>query len=340
MSDSKIEGQDSGFTLLEILIAVTLLAFITLAVVNITDNAFITKDRTTEINKNNLQIETAMSRFEWDFSQIYSPMYFSTPMQAATNQFSDGSNAGGNTLNNENATPDAAAAAAAAQPNMALQAYYQALMQRFERNEHFITVSKEGLPIPRFYAPEKNTFEFFVSSNRRKMENTRESHFAWVRYGLGDPVVNPNKEVNPNLPQSLKTLVRYYRADDPYDDKRINPQDENIKSAVLLENVESLEFQYWDYQRKKWETSLTSIQNGETIIRGVKMTVAWYDSQGLKRVSSRIFRNLWPMVVFADPQTTAGGTNAGTPTGGTNGTAGAQGGTAGNNSVDDVEEGE
>jgi prepilin-type N-terminal cleavage/methylation domain-containing protein len=70
----------SGFTLLEILIAITLLAFITLGVVNITENAALTMERTGEINKNNLQAETAFSRFEWDFSQIYSPLYFSTIM--------------------------------------------------------------------------------------------------------------------------------------------------------------------------------------------------------------------------------------------------------------------
>jgi prepilin-type N-terminal cleavage/methylation domain-containing protein len=73
-------SNDRGFTLIEVLIAILLLSFITIGVVTITENAMNTKDRTTQLNEDNLQIETAMSRFEWDFSQIYSPLYFSTPM--------------------------------------------------------------------------------------------------------------------------------------------------------------------------------------------------------------------------------------------------------------------
>mgnify|MGYP003574905616 CR=1 FL=1 len=311
-----------GFTLLEILIAISILAFISVGVVTITENAFNTKDRTTEINKNNLQIETAMSRFEWDFSQIYSPLYFSTSMNLS---FASGNNdmngdgrddmTGQPVQNIQQVTPE-------------LQNYYQQLMTRFEQNQHFSGISKEGLPIPRFYFPEKNIFEFFTSSNRRKVENARQSFFAWVRYTLAEPVARPDTGVEKNaaIPSGLKSLVRYYTADDPYDDKRIDPNSSSttIKAAVLLENVESLEFQFWDYQRKRWETSLRNIQQGEGLIRGVKVIVAWYDSSGLKRTQTRIFRNHWPMVVpqevMAQPgmNNSTGGTNGGNNQGGGN----------------------
>jgi prepilin-type N-terminal cleavage/methylation domain-containing protein len=77
-------SNDRGFTLIEILIAITIMAFMTMGVVSITQNAADTMDRTTVLNKNNLQIETALSRFEWDFSQIYSPMYFSSVLNLAS----------------------------------------------------------------------------------------------------------------------------------------------------------------------------------------------------------------------------------------------------------------
>ncbi len=305
-----------GFTLIEILIAITLLAFITLGVVSVTENASLTMERTTEINKNNLQIETAMSRFEWDFSQIYSPLYFSTLMNTSQSE----------------------AVAARTQPNPALQEYYQQLSTRFQLNEHFNSISKEGLPVPRFYAPEKDVFEFFTSSNRRKLENTKQSHFAWVRYSLGEArEKDPGEEENPDIPKSLKTLVRYFAADDPYDDKRIDITDAaRVKGAVLLENVESLEFQYWDYARKKWETSLKTINQGENIIRGVKILLTWYDSRGQKRSISRIFRNHWPMVVPQDQGTTANGTTTGSAatTGSANGTStGSSSGSTGSTSA-------
>lgn len=335
-SSSTSVFNNRGFTLIEILIAITLLAFITLAVINVTENAFLTKDRTTELNKNNLQIETAMSRFEWDFSQIYSPLYFSTVMnlnQNNTNQFgNEGGNTNGIVDGNQAGAQTGAQAGnqAGAQGGInspMLQQYYEQLVTRFERNEHFSAVSKEGFPIPRFYSPDKSTLEFFTSSNRRKLENMKQSHFAWVRYALAPQQELPkdeNNEESPNIPKSLRSLVRYYTADDPYSDKRINIDDEErVKGAVLLRNVESLEFQFWDFNRRKWETNIKTVPGGENLLRGVRMIVIWYDSTGNKRTNSRIFRTHWPMVTPQDQPTTgiqsgatAGGNTAGNATGG------------------------
>ncbi|MCM2349104.1 MAG: prepilin-type N-terminal cleavage/methylation domain-containing protein [Bacteriovoracaceae bacterium] len=299
-------SNQAGFTLLEILIAITLLAFITLGVVDITENAALTMERTTEANTNNLQIETAMSRFEWDFSQIYSPLYFSTVMNPNQNV---------NAAGGSNAGMDSGAQQGSFSP--VLQQYYEQLVARFERNEHFSSVSREGFPVPRFYAPEKNVFEFFTTSNRRKLENTKQSHFAWVRYALAEQEALPEDEESPEIPKSLKSLVRYFSADDPYSDKRLNVDDENVKGAVLLRNVESLEFQYWDFNKRKWETSLKSIPGGENIIRGVRILITWYDSQGHKRSASRIFRTHWPMVTPQDqPQLTTPINNTGSATSG------------------------
>lgn len=323
MSDFKnLTLSQRGFTLIEILIAITIMAFMTMGVVSITQNSADTMERTTTLNKNNLQIETALSRFEWDFSQIYSPLYFSTVMNlGSADQFGNAGDPDGDGIdqNGKAITPTAI--------SPELQAYYQRLVQRFEQNLHFSAVSVEGLPIPRFYSPDKNHFEFFTSSNRRKIQNTRQSHFAWVRYSLGEAIQRPDEEKNPAIPQGLKTLVRYYQADDPYDDKRIEPENsQQVKGSVLLEDVESLEFLFWDSKARKWESNLKTIQGGENALRGVKLTVVWYDSTGFKRNVSRIYRNHWPMVVPVDttaaPQATAGasgGTSGGQSTGNNNG---------------------
>lgn len=310
--NSTSASNQAGFTLLEILIAIVLLAFITFGVVSITEDAINTKDRTTETNANNLQIETAMSRFEWDFSQIYSPLYFSSEMKFPGQNVNDMQNPGA--INPETGLPyQPTTQTAPVSPE--LQMYYEQLVQRFERNEHFMALSKEGLPIPRFYAPDKTTFEFFTTSNRRKLENQKQSHFAWVRYTLADQTQTEKEEQTPNLPKSLKSLVRYFTADDPYNEKRIDPNDEErVKGAVLLRNVENLEFQYWDLQRRKWETSLRAIPQGEKVIRGVRVLLTWYDSTGAKRTTTRIFRTHWPLVTPQDQPTTTlpqGGVNGG-----------------------------
>jgi prepilin-type N-terminal cleavage/methylation domain-containing protein len=308
-------SNNRGFTLIEILIAITILAFMTMGVVSITQNAADTMDRTTVLNKNNLQIETALSRFEWDFSQIYSPLYFSSVLNlGSADQFGNADDADGDGRNDNTGKPVPAATPISPQ----LQEYYQRLVQRFEQNQHFGSVSKEGLPIPKFYSPDKTIFEFFTSSNRRKMENIKQSNFGWVRYSLGEAIKRPDDEdKNENIPQGLKTLVRYFSADDPYGDKRIDPEDEeHVKGAVLLENVESLEFQFWNLTSRKWESNLRSVPGGENALRGVRLLVTWYDSTGYKRSVSRIYRNHWPMEVPQDTTATlppAGGTTGTVP---------------------------
>lgn len=304
-----------GFTLLEVLIAITLLGFITLGVVSVTDNAVITKERTSELNKNNLAIESALSRFDWDFSQIYSPLYFSTVMNMQSmNQNPAAVDANGD------GQPDDPSAAPPAQVNPQLQMYYEQIIERMQQNERFSALSKEGIQIPRFHSPEKNVFEFLTASNRRKTENVRQSSFAWVRYGLTEMSLDQQKDnedlpAGATIPKSLKNLTRWFDPSDPWGTKRIDI--ENMKGAVLLENVETLEFSFWDVQRKKWETSLRAIQNGESVIRGVKMFISWYDSQGIKRSAERVFRNHWPIMVIQDAP--AGGVPGQTPPGQTPG---------------------
>jgi prepilin-type N-terminal cleavage/methylation domain-containing protein len=291
-----------GFSLLEILIAITLLAFITLGVINVTDNAVSTMERTSEINKNNLQIETALSRLEWDFSQIYSPLYFSTSfnLNQMTNQTPN--NSGVNSVSPE------------------YMNYIENLKNRFEQNQNFSGISQEGLPIPRFVSSSKETFEFFTSSNRRKIENSKQSHFAWVRYTLvTQEDEQKNENTNEKIPQNLKSFVRYFYADDPYSPERIDPDSDKIKGAILLKNVESLEFQYWEPTKKRWEDNLRSINGGENLIRGLKILISWYDDSGNKRQIEKVFRTLWPLVSPNDQTTTQPNsnnvnTNTNTPT--------------------------
>lgn len=316
-----VSEKQKGFTLLEVLIAITILGIITIAVVSITDDSVNKIERTTELNKNNLAIESALSRFDWDFGQIYSPLYFSTVMNMQSlNQNPAAVDADGD------GQPDQQPAAP--QQNPQLQMYYEQIIERMQQNEHFSALSKEGLPIPRFYSPEKNIFEFLTASNRRKIENVRQSSFAWVRYGLTDMTSDQIKENEEDskiqIPKSLKNLTRWFDPSDPWGTKRIDL--EEVKGAVLLANVEVLEFSFWDFQKKKWESNLRTIQNGESVIRGVKVFISWYDSQGVKRSAERIFRNHWPMVVPQDTTTPVPGqTTTGTQTAG-NTTADTQGG--------------
>ena len=132
--------------------------------------------------------------------------------------------------------------------------------------------------------------------------------------------------------------MRYFSADNPYDDERINPENSNVKAAILLENVENLEFQFWNPNGRRWESSLRSVPGGEQSIRGVKLLITWYDSSGIKKSVTRIYRNHWPMEVPQDnmaapisqPGTATNGVNSGANSGMNSGATTPTGGSFGN----------
>jgi prepilin-type N-terminal cleavage/methylation domain-containing protein len=269
---------NSGFTLIEVMISIVLLSFVMFGVVSITDNTEQTKNRTLALNEDNLEIENLMQRLEWDFSQIYSPLYFSYKF----------------TLPKLPPGSDLTRAGLPSDP----------VFLHYENNEHFEGPSREGIPIPKFYSPDKASFEFFTTSNRRRLENTKQSHFAWVRYAVADDTETKNEEDEPLVPDNEKTvktgkaLVRYFSADNPYAKERINP--EKLKASIMLKNIESVEFSFWDPNRKVFESNLTTIPNGVHILRALKIVISWYDSKGFKREATRIFRPLWPNMILPE----------------------------------------
>jgi len=257
-----------------------------IGVVSITDNSRGAKERTAQVDQDNLAAEAAMARLEADFTQIWSPLYFT---QKFTGSLDPNTN-----------------------PAVVETVYL------YERHPRLRLPSKEGLPIPIFRSKEKTEFVFLTTANRRRLENQKQSQFMWVRYYLGEPPV-VDEAVAPRTgsaavsASATKALLRQVWADDPWSKEELDFED--TRSAVLLEKVEKVEFKFWNPQTKKWESSLTSMQDGELLQRGLQIALTWYDSQGHKRETVRSMRPLWPAVA---PQDTAvaGGANSGFPNGG------------------------
>ena len=271
---SSIFHSEQGLTLLEIMIAIVLLAFVMFGVVAITENSQNTKDRTVQTDRDNLQIETAMARLEWDFSQIWSPLYYSQKFA-------------GN-LDPQN------------NPGIEEVAYL------YENHPRYKMPSKEGLPIPRFQLRDKFDLIFFTSSNRRKLENQKQSDFMWVRYYLDD---HTTVAEGAGEEKTAKALLRQVFPDDPWSKEELDL--EKTRSAVLLENVDKLEFAFWNQQTKKWETNLQTMVDGESLFRGMQVTIEWKDSVGNERSTVRWLRPMWPRWVPQDPQPTGGAQGGG-----------------------------
>jgi type II secretory pathway component PulJ len=278
-----LSNQEKGMSLLEVMIAVTLLAFVMFGIIEVTDNSMAAKDRTVQLNKDNLMIENAISRIEWDFSQLYSPLFFSTRSQKILDP----------SLNQCNNCQD--------------------LFSYYDNNPRFKFPSQDGLPVPIFASREKTDFAFLTSAHRRKSAKAKQSYFSWVQYSLGDDNDKPQAADSANTAANTgKALVRRVMPDDIFDNDQIDW--ENIRPSVLLSDVESLEFTFWNPQTKKYENSLTSVPMGAHLLRGVQMKIAWYDSKGNKRETTRYFRPLWTFYDAQAAAATQANPQNGTPT--------------------------
>jgi hypothetical protein len=278
---------EKGLTLIEIMISIVLLAFVMLGVVAIIDNSQNAKDRTLLINNDNMQIEMAINRMEWDFAQIWSPLYFSQRFMGNL----DGAQIPG----------------------------IEEIKFLYEGHPRFSGPSQDGIPIPVFRLNGKDDLIFMTNSNRRRIENQKQSHFSWVRYFISDQRIMDGAGEG----RDTKALTRQIFSDDPWakEDFALD----STRSTSLLNDVTKLEFQFYNPGTRKWETNLRSIRDGESVIRGIKMLIVWNDSNGNEREMTRFFRPHYPPVTIMDPVPGAvGGAAGGAMQAGVQG--GAQGG--------------
>lgn len=260
---------ESGFTLLEVLISMSILSLMMIGVIQFTDSILEGSAKVISEDRSALQVETALSRLEWDFSQIYSPLYFS---QAQNPQF----------MSEQEGE------------------VYNRLARIYETNSRFAFLSYEGLPIPIFQKPDKSTLIFFTSSNRRKLANSKQSHYAWVKYSLLDSssVENPSSQLGSKSSESTSVLVRHYLSNDIY-----NPRDiewDDLKTQVLLRRIISLKFEFWNAATQKWTESLDVVKNGRHLIRGLKVNLKYLNLEDIEVETTRVFRPLFPDYVPED----------------------------------------
>ena len=79
---------NAGFTLVEVLIAITILSFISFSTYKMVDSNTDTKERVVKEDQVTIQGLTAIGRLDSDFSQIYNPLYFNSKLAPTTFNFS------------------------------------------------------------------------------------------------------------------------------------------------------------------------------------------------------------------------------------------------------------
>tara|TARA_B100001971_G_scaffold61895_1_gene56846 strand:+ start:46477 stop:47388 length:912 start_codon:yes stop_codon:yes gene_type:complete len=280
-----------GFTLLEVLIAITVLSFIMIGIVSITDSSDQKAKRVITEDLDLLQVETALSRLEWDINHAYSPLYFSHEMKPTGLTPAEGQ-------------------------------VYNSILDRYSTNERFAFPSFDAYPVPNNVLESKESFTFFTIGNRRKFKNSKQSHFAWVRYEIGSErdLSETQKlredEISPERKDAQggdKILIRKVIADNVFDPSYFEWDD--VKSQILLRNIEKIVFEFWNPANRKWTENLSTIQNGQHVIRGVRVTIEWIDYTGIKRTFINIIRPLYPnfqpedLYKFLYPQNNRTGAN-------------------------------
>lgn len=287
----KLRSNQEGFTLVEILVAITILSFMMVSIYTIVDNNIRTKESVVTEDREFLQMYTATHRLKEDISQMWNPLYFSSapikkPNQPGSNSnFGGGGGFGGSSSLAEN--------------------------NRFVPSRLYPKVSVNDVPIPLVEQIDKTTLMFMTASNKRFIEGQKQSRFAWVEYSLEaddreDPPA-PNMLVRRSLSENV------FQRD--FDIKALKPQ-------ILLRGVKEIIWEFWSRNDLKWVENirLLPIAERETI-RAVRMTLTWVDNQGAERTSLRVFRPIWPYFDVVKDETerqaalrqTPGGNNPNNP---------------------------
>ena len=222
-----------GFSLIEVMISLVILSFLMMGIYTIVDNSQRTKEFITAEDNSVLQVQLALNRLDSDFSQMYSPLYFSAKKEAKKSS------------------------------------------NEYQPSEQFPNITEEGHPVPLLDQSDDSTLTFMTSSNRRKMQDIKQSRWTWVQYTLEDF-------------DSSQAWVRKSVAGNPFAEQiywdKIRPQ-------VLVRKVASVNFWFRDVEKKEW---VEDLQNISGKLYAIKVELNWYDVNDIEQTNTRVFRVLWP----------------------------------------------
>lgn len=152
----------AGFSLLEVMIAILILAFITFSTYQLVNTNTETKTKVVKEDREIIQTLAALGRIDSDFSQLYTPLFSNSKMP-----------------------PSAAANDVYADVPVA--------------NGSFDGKSKDGNLIPQVRSDDKSSLIFLTQANRRKFADSKESRFTWIKYSIRsmqpDPE-NPDEKIS------------------------------------------------------------------------------------------------------------------------------------------------
>ncbi len=257
----------AGFSLIEVLIAIVILSFLMLSIYQIIDNSSASNYRIKNEDRALIQFESAMNIIQTDIEYMYTPLFYETDKKTDEAAYKKAF-----------LTPQATGASA-----YRVDESYGATT---DLGDYYVDYSASNIPIPKFINENKTSIAFLTSAGRRLVKNTKQSNLYWVIYELRD---NP-EPINQEAPYILT------RATVRQDIYNPNLDLKEAKAHPILDNVKTLEFNFFNTESKKFVESTRLLDNDLNTPRLIKIKVETEGPEGDTLFANRIFRPLFPLL--------------------------------------------
>jgi len=229
----------SGFTLIEVMISMVLLAFISLAIYQATTSSFRLRERLLGGGDFQNAIRLSLGILDRDFAAIYSPILMLPSAQATSNT----TNASGSTTGS---TEEA--------ESSALRAAEELAAGELSRSTKFWggAVELTGLRPTRFQG-NGQSMSFVSASHIRIYKEAPETELTAITYKLEDD----------RMPGAIEGTQVLMRTADPaiFSIDLGERESKTARTFPLIRGVSKLEFKYWNPDKKDWSRSWDTESN-------------------------------------------------------------------------------
>lgn len=243
----------SAFSLIEILISITLLSFLTIGIMSLITTAGNKYMMLTKLYKAKSKPLDVFALFDWDFSQIYSPLYIEFWLDTGKT-YSSGKDEKKSSSLIENKV------------QMTLLQDSKNLRSNLK---NFIRRTISGYIVPNIFGVENSKIIFFTESHRPRGLKDKQSFFQWVYYECKE-----NKIIR-------KTIV-----DNVYTQNSLDF--ENTKEQILLEGIEKCEISFWHIREKKFLKAENLVPPNAFVLRAIKLSLMYENN-----LYEKIFMPIW-----------------------------------------------
>ena len=296
MQDSKLIPE-SGFSLIEILIALVLLSFIAISTIQITQEGLDTKESITQEDRYRLQLEKGLERMASDIAMLYNPFHFSPNLdiQKLLNKYPvkntptrqqpevQEQTTPNNTVNNNTENSQTDDDKKNKQIRDRIRRAFEQIRNHYSSHENFIGPTNNLAPIPKFLNNETILFQFLTTGYRRKYQGEKKSDLSWIIYTLEDDQSKNDTNGNVNKSDADKVIKRYVFSNDPY--STIKFDIENLNGYEILENIKSAKMSFL-----KNGSFLEKAETSNAPIIAVKIFLEWENfSKQIEKIEKIFF---------------------------------------------------